>query len=150
MAESVAKGAQCIAVDYAQLIRSPGKTRYEQTTNTSVMLRQFASANNVIIIALCQLNRASEDRPGAFVPQLSDIKESGQFGQDADVVCGICWPYRMNADEPRERYQIFPLKNRNRDLQADVVECRINAARQQVLDPLPESRTEKTDGGIRF
>ena len=37
-------------------------------------------------MALSQLSRAPETRGGDFMPQLSDLRDSGSLEQDADVV----------------------------------------------------------------
>lgn len=150
--EAVVKdhGVQCIAVDYAQLLRSKGQNRYEQTTATSVLLRQFASTHNVILIVLCQLNRASETRPGPFIPRMADLKETGQFGQDADVICGIVWPYRLDTNEPVERYLFHPLKNRNRNCNQEIVDCRFLPARQMILPPAPSQQRTRTQDGVAY
>jgi DnaB-like helicase C terminal domain len=85
----VSHGIGCVVVDYAQLLGSPGKSRYEQMTNTSIKLRQLASANQIVLLALCQMNRTIEDR-GEFLPVMKDLKDTGQLEQDADVIVFSC------------------------------------------------------------
>ena len=116
-------GVQCAVVDYAQLLRSRGNGRYEQVTNTSIILRQLASRCKILLLVLCQLNRASEGRP-EHQPQLSDLKDTGQFEQDADVVVFLHWPYRVDQTQPLNKYQLFIGKNRNRITNQRAVICR--------------------------
>jgi replicative DNA helicase len=80
-----AVGLSLIVVDYAQLVRSGGKGRYEQMTDVSIGLKHLAGMLGVPIIALVQLSRTIGERDDKR-PQLSDIKESGQFENDADQV----------------------------------------------------------------
>ena len=72
-------------VDYAQLVRAPGKSRFEQMVEVSIGLKQMAGMLEIPIIALCQLSRDIGKREDKR-PQLSDIKETGQFENDADQV----------------------------------------------------------------
>lgn len=74
-----------VIVDYAQLVRGAGKDRYEKMTEVSIGLKQMAGMLEVPIIALCQLSRDIGKRDDKR-PQLSDIKETGQFENDADQV----------------------------------------------------------------
>lgn len=71
-------------VDYAQLLRAEGKGRYEQMTNVSIGLKTIAGMLNIPVIALVQLDRQIHARDDKR-PNLNDIKESGQFENDADV-----------------------------------------------------------------
>jgi replicative DNA helicase len=74
-----------VIVDYAQLVRAAGKGRYEQMTDVSIGIKHMAGMLGVPVIALCQLSRDIGQRDDKR-PQLSDIKESGQFENDADQV----------------------------------------------------------------
>lgn len=74
-----------VFVDYAQLIRGVGKSRYEQMTDVSISLKTIAGMLECPVVALVQLDRSIGDRDNKR-PQLSDIKETGQFENDADQV----------------------------------------------------------------
>ena len=74
-----------LVVDYAQLLRAEGKGRYEQMTNVSIGLKTIAGMLKIPVIALVQLDRKMGERDDRR-PNLSDIKETGQFENDADVV----------------------------------------------------------------
>jgi archaellum biogenesis ATPase FlaH len=130
-------GVKCVVVDYAQLLKSEGKSRYEQITNTSIELRQLASSCKIVLLVLCQLNRAVEQRNGSFQPIMSDLRDSGQLEQDADVISFLCWPHRIDQAQPREKYQFFIAKNRNRGTNQNMVNCRFLPDRQRFLDQLP-------------
>lgn len=134
------QGVQCVVVDYAQLLRANGRTRYEQVTNTSVALRKAASTFNIVLLALCQLSRGIESRD-TFVPVMSDLKETGQLEQDADVITFLVWPYKVDPSESKERYQFFVVKNRNRAIRKHDIDCRFLPDRQRFLDQLPQIDT---------
>jgi hypothetical protein len=133
-------GAQCAVIDYAQLLTGQGKTRYEQVTNTSICMRQLASELNIVVLLLCQLGSDVEKRPNGFRPVLSDIKDSGQFGQDADVIMFLCWPHQLNRKHDANAYQFFISKNRNRGINKPVVECHFMPSRQSFRDQEPSDR----------
>lgn len=73
---------QVIIVDYLQLVSSRGSGRYEQVTNVSIDLHNIAQGLNVMVLALSQLSRSEDNR----TPRNSDLRESGQLEQDADVI----------------------------------------------------------------
>jgi len=131
------RGVRCAVVDYAQLLSSPGKSRYEQVTQTSIVLRQLASSQKIVLLVLCQLNRAIESRT-TFKPLMSDLKETGQLEQDADVITFLCWPHRIDPSEPPKKYQFFICKNRNRAINKGSVFCEFDPSRQTVRDQVPE------------
>lgn len=74
-----------IVVDYAQLVRGDGRSRYEQMTSVSIGLKTMAGLLGCPVVALVQLSRDIGFRDDRR-PMLSDIKETGQFENDADQV----------------------------------------------------------------
>src|ERR1700722_7691068 len=75
-----------IMLDYMQLMDNPGpENRQQQISEISRNIKAVARDLNIPVIALSQLNRASEGRDG-HKPRMSDLRESGSIVQDADVV----------------------------------------------------------------
>jgi len=76
-----------VIVDYLQLMRpeDPSTNRVEQIGHMSRGLKILARELRVPVIAVSQLSRAVETRPDKE-PILSDLRESGQIEQDADLV----------------------------------------------------------------
>lgn len=84
-------GLGLVIVDYLQLMASRGRqeNRVQEISGMSRGLKLLAKDLDVPVIALSQLSRAPETRPGSHRPQLSDLRESGSIEQDADVVAFI-------------------------------------------------------------
>lgn len=122
-------GVKLVAVDYLQLLDSKGTSRYETVTDISKRLKQAALRNRCAVLALCQLNREIEKRDGRQ-PKLSDLRESGQIEQDADVILFLEWPYRNDSEEDPELYQIFCSKRRNGPIRTPLVRTTFNPERQ--------------------
>lgn len=89
-------------VDYAQLLKAEGKSRYDQITQISMALKALAGQLNVPVIALSQLSRAVEQRDDKR-PIMADLRESGQLEQDADTVM-FCYrdEYYVERDRPSD------------------------------------------------
>ena len=91
------KKVELIMIDYLQLMNASGakfNSRQEEVSTISRSLKGLAKELDIPIIALSQLSRAVEQRPGeqGKVPQLSDLRESGAIEQDADIVIFVHRP----------------------------------------------------------
>ena len=95
---------QMIFIDYLQLMTAKGDkggTREQEISTISRSLKSLAKELNVPVLALSQLSRSVETRPGSKKPILSDLRESGAIEQDADMVLFIYRPeyYGLSEDE---------------------------------------------------
>jgi len=117
---------QLIIIDYLQLMQGKGGegkgsgNREQEIGSISRALKSVAKELNVPVIALSQLSRAVENRPGGSKrPMLSDLRESGSIEQDADMVLFLYRPeyYGLEVDEDNNPTQgigeIIIAKHRN-------------------------------------
>ncbi len=81
-AVTMMRGYQLIIIDYVQLIESSGSNRTEEVTKISLALHRMAQDMRVTVVALSQLKRKGDDS----TPDSSDLRESGQLEQDADII----------------------------------------------------------------
>ena len=101
-----AYGIKLVIVDYLQLMKSNTKraseNRVQELGEVSRGLKQVAKELNLPVIALAQLSRKVEERPQSR-PQISDLRESGDIEQDADIVTMLYRPeYYVTKAEKRE------------------------------------------------
>jgi replicative DNA helicase len=114
------KKIKMIVVDYIQLLSSGKKheSRRVEVGFLSRSLKRLALELDIPVVVLSQLNRANTTRHDK-TPQLSDLRESGDLEQDADVVMFIHqdWMYnydRKDEDKSREDVaEIIVAKQRN-------------------------------------
>jgi len=118
-------------VDYAQLLHSPGSSSYEKVTNTCKALVDVARRTGITLVMLCQLNRTIENR-GKFEPKMSDLKDSGQFEQDAELILFLVWPHKLDAKHPPHEIKVYIAKNRHRRTESHVVTCKFQPSRQTI------------------
>lgn len=80
-----------IVIDYLTLIRSDKEdrfgTRSQEVGAFSRGLKALAKELRIPVVVLAQLNRAADSRSSAdSKPRMSDLRDSGEIEQDADVV----------------------------------------------------------------
>jgi replicative DNA helicase len=109
------KRVDLVIVDYLQLMQGTSRqqrgdsSREREVAEMSRGLKELAKELKVPIIALSQLNRATENPKGEPKrPVLANLRESGAIEQDADIVCFI---HRPN-EEDRSRVELIIAKNR--------------------------------------
>jgi len=91
-----------VFVDYLGLIRGDDRKakRYEEVSEISRAVKRIAKECNVAIVILAQLNREVEKREDKR-PMMSDLRDSGDIEQDADVVAFVYREeYYLERSEP--------------------------------------------------
>lgn len=79
-------GIDMLIIDYIGLMKAPDAgSRVQEVGSISRALKEMAREFNIPVYSAAQLNRKCEDREDKR-PRLSDLKESGDLEQDADVV----------------------------------------------------------------
>jgi len=103
-----------IVVDYLGLMAATqGANRTEQVGANSRGLKTLAKQLDVPVLLLAQLNRKLEERNNKR-PMLSDLRDSGEIEQDADVVLFLYRDEVYNPDSPdRGTAEINVAKQRN-------------------------------------
>lgn len=107
-------------IDYLQLMSGgEGKNRDEIVGSLSKSLKHLAKKLNVPVILISSLSREVERRGGRKIPQLSDLRESGNIEYDADVIMFPYRPYYYGFDSNEDgsstigQMDLFVAKNRN-------------------------------------
>jgi replicative DNA helicase len=94
-------GIKLLVVDYIQLMhadRNRNDSREREVATVSSGLKSIGKELQIPVVAISQLNRDIE-RDKSRRPRISDLRESGAIGNDADLV-GILWkPSRDNDDD---------------------------------------------------
>ena len=91
-----------VVIDYLQLLSSGKKaeSRQQEVSEFSRALKLLAKELEIPVVALSQLNRASEQRADKM-PAMSDLRESGSLEQDADMVILLHREASFEKDNPR-------------------------------------------------
>ena len=93
-------GYKIIVIDYMQIVSAKGSNRYEEVTNISIDLHTLAQSLGVTVLALSQLSRSDGER----TPKNSDLRESGQIEQDADLILMLQLTKQACPEGPRNLY----------------------------------------------
>src|SRR5690349_11846661 len=80
------RGLDFIFIDYVQLLNSSSRTesRYQELGIMSKLAKQMARKLDIAVLVAAQLNREPEKQ--GRLPNLSDLRESGNLEADADAV----------------------------------------------------------------
>jgi replicative DNA helicase len=103
-------GLDVVVIDYLQKLDAGGRDMRTNVGLASTALKDLARELGITVIALAQLNRDGKNAR----PELTELKESGQIEQDADVVL---FPFRPSYYEdekpPVEDAVVIIAKNRH-------------------------------------
>jgi len=100
-------GLKVVFIDYIGLMDGEGENETLRLGNISRDLKALAKDFDIPVFVLCQLNRKIEDRQDR-TPRLSDIRQSGNIEQDADIVMFLD---REKNDSPQARLTIAKHRN---------------------------------------
>ena len=117
-----------VVVDYLQLISIRQASRIPPGRGRGILPQPEAvgRASHLPVIAISQLNRGPEQRTDKM-PQLSDLRETGQLEQDADLVILINRPDAYERDSPRAgEADLILAKHRNGPIKTCTVASRLH------------------------
>jgi len=91
-------GIDCIVVDYLGLMYVPEAkgVPYVEATISSRNMKKMAKLLDVPVLVLAQINRSNNQR-GDRRPNMTDLRDSGNIEQDADVIIFV---YREDYYDP--------------------------------------------------
>ena len=111
------QGLGLVVIDYLQLMSGRGRFENRNAEISSITrgMKLLAKELKVPILALSQLSRAPETRPGDHRPQISDLRESGSIEQDADLVAFIFREevYKPDREDLKGLAELLLQKQRN-------------------------------------
>ncbi|BAH43883.1 probable replicative DNA helicase [Brevibacillus brevis NBRC 100599] len=109
------EGLGLVIIDYLTKIRmdKPGRSREQEVSEIARTLKSMARELEVPVIALSQLSRGVEQRQDKR-PMMSDLRESGQIEQEADLVAFLYRDdYYDKATENKNILEVIIAKQRN-------------------------------------
>ena len=102
-----------IVVDFLTLLAGQGETRTLEIGYVARSLKALAKELNCPVLVLAQLNRAVDQRPDKR-PRLSDLRDSGEIEQAADVVMFNYLDEKYDEHSPRRGFlELLFAKQRN-------------------------------------
>lgn len=105
-------GLSLVVIDYLQLMTGKGENRNQEIGAISRGLKAVAKEFDIPIIVLSQLNRKGADRADKR-PVMSDLRESGEIEQDADMILFIHRDEASKEGVSKTKTEIICSKNRN-------------------------------------
>ena len=103
---------EMVVIDYLQLIECKGRSREQEVAQASRAIKAMANELLVPVITVVQMNRDIEKRTGNM-PQMSDLRESGQIEQDADAILFVDRPFNRDPTVNFSDFIVRIAKQRN-------------------------------------
>lgn len=126
---------QLIVVDYIQLVKGRGDSRYDRVTDVSNMLRELAKSY-APVLGVSQL--AKPERGDKRPPRIFDMKESGSIEQDAHV---ILMPYRPQSKDGSYTGEDLVIVGKQREGKTGAVKVQFDS-RTLSFRPHPDDQTD--------
>jgi len=107
---------ELVVLDYCQLIEAPVASRYDRRDleigRISGGAKGLALEMDLAVILISQLNREVEKQKEKR-PILSDMRDSGNLEQDADIVALVYRPVYYDKKKPKDFCEFIVAKNRD-------------------------------------
>ena len=106
---------ECVIIDHLQLISASASKytdRRNQIGEASRMCKIMSKELKIPVIVLSQLSRALKDRT-SYTPRLTDLRESGDIEQDADVVILLHRDGYYDPEADQKEAKAYVAKNRD-------------------------------------
>jgi len=145
--EAGENGTTVFGIDYLQLLKGAGKSRYEQITNLCSDVKSSTARLGVVTYLASQLNReAVKEKPP--LPRAQYLRDSGQIEADADLILGLRYPRKDSHPDdiqskldkeqknfhPNEYFEVYCWKIRSRQLPEGRFECRLQTSPLKLCD----------------
>lgn len=118
-----------IVIDYLQLMTVKSNSRFDEVSQISRQLKVMAKTVKAPVIALSQLSRKCEERSDKR-PNNSDLRESGQIEQDADIITFIYRDEVYNENTlNRGMAELITTKFRNGEIGKDILATELQFCR---------------------
>lgn len=105
-------GLKLVIIDYLQLMEGDGENRNQMLGQIANGLKKLAKDLRVWVVLLSQLNREADKRGG--VPQMADLRDSGDIEGAADVIGLLHREWRRKpTDENKHWAQLHVAKHKN-------------------------------------
>ena len=121
-----------LVIDYAQLMQSDErsiKDPFQIASRNCTGLKRLANKYNIPILLLAQLNRQVDNRADNR-PLLSDLKDSGSYEQDADVIMFL-YREELYKPTPMNRYQAELIIAKNREGMCSTIQMAFNGSKTE-------------------
>lgn len=111
--EKIQNGLDVVFIDHLGLIRVANRNRNNELGEITARAKALAKELDIAVVFLSQLSRACEQRTDKR-PMLSDLRDSGNIEQDADLVTFLYRDEYYNREtEDKNIMEAIIAKNRN-------------------------------------